>query len=99
LLRVNILCDKLGLEKSWDPVNRIATFYKDDKIVSFPIGVNEVLINSTVHTVDQGAEIIDNFTYVPIRRIQEAFGGEILWDPETKTVTYIIRVFTITIDG
>ena len=88
LLRVNALCNIMGLEKSWDAVNKIAYFVKDGKVVEFPVGKNEVVIQGVRVPVDQGAEIINDFTYVPIRYIKTGFGGELDWDNATKTATY-----------
>ncbi|MCL0106130.1 copper amine oxidase N-terminal domain-containing protein [Peptococcaceae bacterium] len=90
MLRVNVLCDIIGLHKSWDPVNRTAYFVRarDGRVVAFPIGRNEIILNGMRVPVDQGAVIINDFTHVPIRHIQKAFGGELHWDDATKTATY-----------
>ncbi|MCL0043757.1 copper amine oxidase N-terminal domain-containing protein [Peptococcaceae bacterium] len=90
LLRVNVLCDVMGLEKSWDPVNRTAYFIRprDGRVVAFPIGENKMILNGIEVPISQGGVIINDFTHVPIRYIQMAFGGELDWDDATKTVTY-----------
>ncbi|MCL0032935.1 copper amine oxidase N-terminal domain-containing protein [Peptococcaceae bacterium] len=90
LLRVNVLCDVMGLEKSWDPVNRTAYFIRprDGRVVAFPIGENKMILNGIEVPISQGGVIINDFTHVPIRYIQMAFGGELHWDNVTKTVTY-----------
>ncbi|MCL0077835.1 copper amine oxidase N-terminal domain-containing protein [Peptococcaceae bacterium] len=92
MIRVNVLCDILGLHKSWDPVNRTAYFVRDGRVVAFPIGRNEVIIHGIRVPVDQGAVIINDFTHVPIRHIQMAFGGELYWDDATKTATYVFTI-------
>ncbi|MCL0049501.1 copper amine oxidase N-terminal domain-containing protein [Peptococcaceae bacterium] len=94
MLRVNVLCDIIGLHKSWDPVNRTAYFVRarDGRVVAFPIGRNEIILNGMRVPVDQGAVIINDFTHVPIRHIQKAFGGELHWDDATKTATYVFEV-------
>ncbi|MCL0028308.1 copper amine oxidase N-terminal domain-containing protein [Peptococcaceae bacterium] len=90
LLRVNVLCDVMGLEKSWDPVNRTAYFIRprDGRVVAFPIGENKMILNGIEVPISQGGVIINDFTHVPILYIQMAFGGELDWDDATKTVTY-----------
>ncbi|MCL0067723.1 copper amine oxidase N-terminal domain-containing protein [Peptococcaceae bacterium] len=92
MIRVNVLCDILGLHKSWDPVNRTAYFVRDGKVVAFPIGRNEIKLHGIRVPVDQGAVIINDFTHVPIRHIQKAFGGELYWDDATKTATYVFTI-------
>ncbi|MCL0063378.1 copper amine oxidase N-terminal domain-containing protein [Peptococcaceae bacterium] len=92
MIRVNVLCDILGLHKSWDPVNRTAYFVRDGRVVAFPIGRNEIKLHGIRVPVDQGAVIINDFTHVPIRHIQKAFGGELYWDDATKTATYVFTI-------
>jgi hypothetical protein len=88
LVQVNTLCDVLGLQKSWDEVNKIAYFVKGGTVVAFPIDKNEISINGNVLPVDQGGTIIDGFTYATLRGLEMAFGGELDWDNETKTATF-----------
>ena len=88
LVQVNTLCDILGLQKSWDEVNKIAYFVKGGTVVAFPIDKNEISINGNVLPVDQGGTIIDGFTYATLRGLEMAFGGELDWDNDTKTATF-----------
>lgn len=88
LVQVNLLCDVLGMQKSWDAATRTAYFIHGGTVVAFPIGENAFYIGGVKVPVDQGAEIINDFTVVPIRYIQAAFGGELDWDAETQTATF-----------
>lgn len=88
LVQVNTLCETLGLVKSWDAVNKVAYFVKNGTVVAFPIGKNEILINSNPLPVDQGGVIVNGATYATLRGIQMAFGGELDWDNDTKTATF-----------
>lgn len=88
LVQVNMLCDVLGLQKSWDEASKTAYFVKDGKVVAFPMGENAIYINGVKLPQDQGGVIINNFTYATLRGIQAAFGGELTWDDTTKTATF-----------
>jgi len=88
LVQVNMLCDVLGLQKSWDEATKTAYFVKEGKVVAFPMGENAIYINGIKITVDQGGKIVNNYTYATLRGIQMAFGGELTWDDTTKTATF-----------
>lgn len=88
LVQVNLLCDVLGLQKSWDAATKTAYFVKDGKVVAFPMGENAIYINGVKVPVDQGGMIVSDFTYATLRGIQMAFGGELSWNNDTKTATF-----------
>ncbi|MBE7046092.1 MAG: copper amine oxidase N-terminal domain-containing protein [Ruminococcaceae bacterium] len=39
-----------------------------------------------MYNLDVPAQIIDGRTLVPVRAISEAFGADVKWEEETKTV-------------
>ncbi|MEW6540402.1 MAG: copper amine oxidase N-terminal domain-containing protein [Bacillota bacterium] len=88
LVQVNLLCDVLGLQKSWDAATKTAYFVKDGKVVAFPMGENAIYINGVKVPVDQGGVIVSDFTYATLCGIQMAFGGELDWNNDTKTATF-----------
>jgi hypothetical protein len=88
LVQVNLLCDILGLQKSWDSATKTAYFVKGGKIVAFPMGENAIYINGVKVPVDQGGMIINDYTYATLRGLQMAFDGELEWDDATKTATF-----------
>ena len=91
LVQVNLLCDVLGLQKSWDAASKTAYFAKDGKVVAFPMGENAIYINGVKLPIDQGGMIINDFTYATLRGLQLAFGGELDWDNDTKTATFVFN--------
>lgn len=59
-----------------------------DKVsVSFKVGDSTLTINGEAVTVETPYVVGAGVTLVPIRVISEAFGAEVNWDGETKTVT------------
>ncbi|MBO8129724.1 MAG: copper amine oxidase N-terminal domain-containing protein [Peptococcaceae bacterium] len=91
LVQVNLLCDELGLVKTWDSATQTAYFVQAGKVVAFPIGEKAVYISGIKVPVDQGAEIINGSTCVPVRYIQMAFGGDLSWDGDTQTATFVFN--------
>lgn len=59
----------------------------DVKIISIEEQEIKVSLNGRYITFDQPPIIENNRTLVPMRAIFEAFGAQVLWDPDTKTVT------------
>ena len=55
--------------------------------VSFKVGDSTLTINGEAVTVETPYVVGTGVTLVPIRVISEAFGAEVNWDGETKTVT------------
>ena len=59
-----------------------------DKIeISFKVGDSTLLINGKEVTVETPYIAGEGTTLVPLRVITEAFGAEVLWEGETKTIT------------
>jgi len=88
LVQVNLLCDTLGMQKSYDAATKTAYFVLNGKVVAFPMGENSIIINGSKVPVDQGGKIINNYTFATLRGIQMAFGGTLTWDDTTKTATF-----------
>ena len=55
--------------------------------ISFKVGDSILLINGKEVTVETPYIAGEGTTLVPLRVITEAFGAEVLWDGETKTIT------------
>ncbi len=55
--------------------------------ISFRVGESTLLINGREVTVETPYIAGEGTTLVPLRVITEAFGAEVLWEGETKTIT------------
>ena len=53
------------------------------------VGSNKIMINGAEASMDVAPVIIDSRTYVPIRFIVDAMGGDVQWEPAEKRVTVI----------
>lgn len=68
--------------------------------ISMQIGNNGVVLNNENKILDAAPLISQNRTMVPLRFIAEAFGADVSWAQDTKTVTIVIdgKVLTMRIN-
>ncbi|MBQ7241899.1 MAG: copper amine oxidase N-terminal domain-containing protein [Firmicutes bacterium] len=83
--------EALGMIVTWDADNRVAIFEKNFQSVAFFIDKNvyEIATGKEVkhEEMDTAAVISEDRTYAPARYLAEAFGYEVGWDNDTRTVT------------
>ena len=65
------------------------TAEKDGTKIQITIGDNKLYKNGSPIELDVPAQIVNGRTLVPVRAVSEAFGCDVSWDGDTKTV-YII---------
>lgn len=54
--------------------------------VSLEIGSSEMVVNGSATALDVSARLIGDSTFVPLRAVTEALGGEVEWNDQLKTV-------------
>lgn len=89
MVPMRAIFEALGATVSWDNNTRTAIGVKDGIEVKITIGENALYKNGEAITLDAVAEITNDRTMVPVRAISEAFGAEVTWDNETKTVEIV----------
>ncbi|MCR5482240.1 MAG: copper amine oxidase N-terminal domain-containing protein [Clostridia bacterium] len=85
-----VTMEDFGCKVSWDQKTKTAIAEKDGIKVEVPIGANYIIKNGTKISNDTAALIKDGRTYLPIRKVLEAFDAQIEWDNKSN----IVRVFT-----
>ncbi len=86
-----------GFEVNWKADEQKVTLFNDVMSVTLYIGDTQIRVLNTVGE-DKDVEsilppaIINSVTYVPLRTVAEAFGAEVIWDGDIKTV-YICPKF------
>lgn len=58
-----------------------------DVEIGFKVGDSTLMINGQAQTVETPYVVGEGVTLVPLRVITEAFGAEVIWDGETKSIT------------
>jgi len=87
MVPLRAIFEALGATVGWDDATKTVTSELSGVKISLAIGSNQLYVNGTAKEIDVPAMIIDERTLVPVRAISEAFGCEVGWDGETKTVS------------
>lgn len=95
LVPFRVTLESYGAEVNWNSETRTAIAKKGDITIEVPIGENFILKNGEKIENDTAAVIKEEKTYLPIRKVIEAFGSEVQWDEKVKTVV----ITTEPIDG
>lgn len=90
---LRITMESLGAEVDWNQNTRTVVIEKEDIKVEIPIGKTYLIKNGQKLPHDTAAVIRGDRTYIPIRAVLEAFGSQVGWVEETKTVTIDGRAF------
>ncbi len=84
-----------GATVEWNNDSRVATAVKNDIKVEVPIGQNYIIVNGEQKAIDTAARIVNDRTFLPIKAVIEAFGSEVVWDQNLRTVV----ITTIPVDA
>jgi hypothetical protein len=82
----------IGATLSWDPENRVATMSRDGITVRVTVGSDTLLVTNrsgvtTEQTIPAPAMIRGGRTFLPFRAFFEAFGYDVVWNPDTRTIS------------
>lgn len=96
LVPVRAIFEALDSEVSWDGVGRTVWSLKDGAFICLPVD-NEIMSTGIYNSNGEGvwvdqiyldtpAQIINDYTYVPIRAVAEALSTNVSWDGENDRV-------------
>jgi len=86
LIPLRACAEALGAQVQWLEKLQTAIITCNATRIAMPIGKSEYEIDGKETPIDVPAQIIDGRTLVPVRAISEAFGADVKWEEETKTV-------------
>jgi hypothetical protein len=86
LVPLRKISETLNVNVKWDPKERTVTCIKDNMNLKLTIGNNDVIINKKIVTLETPAKIITGRTMVPLRFVSEAFGSEVSWNENLRTI-------------
>lgn len=86
LVPVRAIFEALGAEVDWVADTRTVVSTKDENKCELVIDSNEMKVGDETVTLDVPAMIINDRTLVPVRAISEAYGCNVEWEADTKTV-------------
>ena len=87
MVPLRYLADMLHFAVEWDEATQTVTLYDPDHVIVLPVGAKEATVNWLPVPLNVSAVIKDDRTFVPVRFITEALGGQIGWDPVQRVVT------------
>ncbi len=87
LVPIREISEIMNCNIEWKAENKTVEVTKDDNKVDFTIGQPCYSLNGEVHSIDVPAEIIDGKTYIPIRAVNEALGGNIYYNISSKVIS------------
>ena len=87
LVPLRAIFEALGATVDWNSDTQTVTSNKGNTAIRITIGDNKLYVNDNVTVLDVSAQIVNDRTLVPIRAISEAFGCNVDWNDETKTVS------------
>ncbi len=87
LVPMRAIFEELGASVEWDGDSRTITSQKDDTVIVLGIDDPQMTVNGASYTLEKAPIIVDDFTYVPLRAVSEAFGCGVDWDGDSRTVT------------
>jgi len=86
LVPVRGVFEHLGFEVLWNDAARQVTLQDSDYTVVITIGSAEFTTNGTYHSLPVPAQIINDFTMLPIRPVVESVGMDVEWDEVSRIV-------------
>lgn len=78
--------EALGAEVGWDNTTQTAIGKRDGTIVSLQIGNKLAKVNDKERELAVEAQLINGFTYIPLRFVGEALGDAVAWEGSTQTI-------------
>ena len=87
LVPLRAIFEALGATVEWDDATKTVIAQKDNTKIQITIGDNKLYKNGSPIELDVPAQIVNSRTLVPVRAISEAFGCNVDWNGETKTVS------------
>ncbi|MGB9795005.1 stalk domain-containing protein [Caldisericum exile] len=89
LVPIRTIGTVFNAEITWEPVFRLVIIKLGDSIIYLQIGVNYASVNGKKVMLDVSPQIINKYTYVPLRFISESLNASVEWDGATKTIIII----------
>lgn len=86
LVPLRSIFEAMGADVEWDGTTSTAIAKRGNIEVKVTIGANEIDKNGEKISVDVPAQLINGRTLVPARVIAEAFGADVQWNGDGKTV-------------
>jgi hypothetical protein len=86
---IRFIAESFGAVVDWLPETQGITITLGDHTIGLQIGNATAVIDGSIVSLSAAPYIKNGRTMVPLRVISEAFGGDVRWDPATRTITIV----------
>jgi hypothetical protein len=86
MVPMRALFEKLGFEVTWDGERQTATALKGGLSIMLTINKGTAIVNQTAYFLEVSPLIYEGSTYMPLRFVSEAVGGDVVWDETERSV-------------
>lgn len=86
LVPLRAIFEDMGATVDWDGNTQTVTSTKGSTTISITINSNVMFKNGVEIYLDVPAQLVGDYTMVPVRAVAEAFGSEVNWDGDARTV-------------
>ncbi len=91
MVPMRAIFESVGAKVSWDNDTRtVISVYQvgeENRNLILQVGTDYAFLNGEKITMDKTAVIVGDRTFIPLRAVVETLGHNVLWDPDTYTVT------------
>lgn len=94
LVPLRAIFEAMGAAVDWNGNTQTVTSTKGSTTISMTIGSNIMLKNSVEIYLDVPAQLVGDYTMVPVRAVAEAFGADVNWEESTRTIYIDINTKT-----
>jgi hypothetical protein len=84
---MRFIAESFGATVEWLPETQGITITLGEHTVGLQIGNATAVVDGTIISLPAAPYIKNGRTMVPLRLISEAFGGDVVWDAATRTIT------------
>jgi len=89
LVHVRGVFEHLGFAVNWDGATRQVILTNPNYHIIVTIGSNSFTTNAITHSLPVPAQIIDDFTMLPIAPLMQSMGFNVSWDGSARTVVIV----------
>lgn len=89
LLPLRPVFGAMQAQTRWLPKERKVEARRGEQLVELWVGTPVAQVNHAPVQLDVPPLLLNGQTYVPLRLVVEAFGGQIQWDASTQTATIV----------
>lgn len=90
LVPLRAIFEAVGANVQWDAATSTVKAVRSNTEVILTIGSLNPTVGGQAWTLDVPAKIVNDRTLAPLRFVGEAFGGQVGWDADTRTITITI---------